>query len=534
MNSESAPGRPLSATQTPAERALAAAGMGTWEFDAATGALAWDAQACALFGIEPAAFGGTIADFLALVHPDDRGAVGDGVNTAAGGAGYDGEFRILRPGETSPHILRLRLAGDGGRLAGLCWEITQRQHAERLLNSERYLLRTLMDHLPDHIYFKDLDSKLIAVNRAMAAGFGFSEPDQMRGMSDFDLFARDHAQPAFDDEQRIIETGVSLVNLEEREIWPDGHETWASTTKMPLRDGAGRIIGTFGLSRDITKRKAAEEQVAQFTEELRTKNAALQEDLAMARELQTALLPQTNLHLPAHAATGGVSVHVHHIYQPSMAVGGDFFEVVQISENVSGLFICDVMGHGVRAALVAAIVRALVGELKGVGHQPGEFLAQLNAKLSAILKQTEIPMFASAFYVLADLAKGELSYANAGHPDPLCVRHDTAEGHAVPLNHCKRGPVLGMFAEAEYASSAMPVSVRDMVLLFTDGLFEVEGADGVLYDQKSLVRAVNRRANLSPERLCTEVLAEVRDFSAKHEFDDDVCLVAFEVGRLGV
>jgi sigma-B regulation protein RsbU (phosphoserine phosphatase) len=232
--------------------------------------------------------------------------------------------------------------------------------------------------------------------------------------------------------------------------------------------------------------------------------------------------------------TAESALHFSHFFNASTAVSGDFFDILELSDHKAGIFICDVMGHGVRAALVAAIVRALVGELKGIGHQPAEFLTRLNEKLSGILKQTEIPMFASAFYVVADLKKGELLYANAGHPDPLCVHHGLSSAHAEPLNHCKRGPVLGMFGEAKYTASKMPLAVHDVVLLFTDGLFEVEGADGELYDQKCLMRAVNRRANLNAGELCDEVLEEIREFSANNQFDDDVCLVALEVERLGV
>ncbi len=303
---------------------------------------------------------------------------------------------------------------------------------------------------------------------------------------------------------------------------------------MPLRDAEGRIVGTFGLSRDITDRKQAEAQLARYADELRRRNEELEQDLGMARELQHALMPRQYPCFPHDAAPRDSALHFSHFFNASTEVSGDFFDILELSDNAAGIFICDVMGHGVRAALVAAIVRALVSELKSIGQQPAEFLARLNTKLSGILKQTDIPMFASAFYLVADLAKGELRYANAGHPDPLCVRQAPDEARAIPLNHCKRGPVLGMFEDAAYYTSQMPLTVHDRVLLFTDGLFEVEGADGELYDQSCLIRAVNRRANLTAAEICGEVLAEIRQFSAKNQFDDDVCLVAIEVERLGV
>ena len=124
------------------------------------------------------------------------------------------------------------------------------------------LLHAIMDHVPDSIYFKDLESRFIAVNQSTAHRFGKNTPVEMNGRTDFDLFTSEHAQAAFDDEQRIIKTGESITGLEELETWPDGRTTWASTIKLPLRNAAGNVIGTFGISRDITKRKHAEEALA--------------------------------------------------------------------------------------------------------------------------------------------------------------------------------------------------------------------------------------------------------------------------------
>ncbi|MCX6220726.1 MAG: response regulator [Bacteroidia bacterium] len=130
--------------------------------------------------------------------------------------------------------------------------------AEEALKNEKYLMNSLMDNIPDYIYFKDMDSRFIRINRALALSFGLSDPIQAIGKSDFDFFTDEHAKQAFEDEQRIIQTGEQ-ISLEEKETRSDRPDTWASTTKIPLRDKSGKIIGTFGISKDITKRKRAEE-----------------------------------------------------------------------------------------------------------------------------------------------------------------------------------------------------------------------------------------------------------------------------------
>jgi two-component system, sensor histidine kinase and response regulator len=120
------------------------------------------------------------------------------------------------------------------------------------------LLNALMEHIPDILYFKDCQSRFVRINRTAADWFGLSDPALAIGKTDFDLFTVDHAQPAFDDEQEIIRTGRPMLHKEEKETWTDGRTTWVDTSKLPLRDHNGHIIGTFGISRNITDRKIAE------------------------------------------------------------------------------------------------------------------------------------------------------------------------------------------------------------------------------------------------------------------------------------
>ena len=188
----------------------------------------------------------------------------------------------LRQGEKITHFETVRVRKDGGRIdvsltispvrnaagdvvgaATIARDITERKRAEAALMEERQLLHTLMDNLPDTIYFKDRESRFTRINKALAKSFGLSDPAQAVGKTDSDFFTGEHAQQAYADEQEIIRTGQPVLGKEEKETWPDGHVTWASTTKMPLRDTNGNTIGTFGISRDVTERKRYEESLRQ-------------------------------------------------------------------------------------------------------------------------------------------------------------------------------------------------------------------------------------------------------------------------------
>jgi len=135
---------------------------------------------------------------------------------------------------------------------------TELEEIQQKLNEEKYLLNALLNTTHDRIYFKDKDSKFIRVSQSMIELFDKKDESEILGKSDFDFGFEEHAKVAFDDEQRIMRTGKALIDAVEKEKWDDGRVTWVSTTKNPLLDLDGKVIGTFGISRDITKNKEVE------------------------------------------------------------------------------------------------------------------------------------------------------------------------------------------------------------------------------------------------------------------------------------
>ena len=164
------------------------------------------------------------------------------------------------------HVVKSPVFSPDGKIngsQGIMFDITGRKRAEIELAYERDLLRTLMDHSPDHIYFKDSQSRFIKSSSAQARQLGVASPEEVVGKTDFDFFTEAHARPAFEDEQEIIRTGRPMIGKVERESWKDGRgESWVLTSKMPFRNPAGEIIGLFGISKDITAIKQTEAALA--------------------------------------------------------------------------------------------------------------------------------------------------------------------------------------------------------------------------------------------------------------------------------
>ncbi|MFH0755992.1 MAG: PAS domain S-box protein [Bacteroidota bacterium] len=149
---------------------------------------------------------------------------------------------------------------------------------------EGSLINALLEHTQDHIYFKDLESRFVRVSRSMAEKAGLNDPAELTGKTDHDLFAREHAFQAWEDEQNIIRTGIPLINVEEYEIWAGGQENWVRTSKMPWVNEMGEIIGTMGISHNISESKKREDELRRSEERFRRLVENLGEGIVIADE----------------------------------------------------------------------------------------------------------------------------------------------------------------------------------------------------------------------------------------------------------
>jgi sigma-B regulation protein RsbU (phosphoserine phosphatase) len=416
---------------------------------------------------------------------------------------------------------------------GTVEDITQRREAQEKLSNSEALYHSLVETLPQNIFRKDREGRFIFANQQFCRALG-RKLEEVIGKTDFDFFPPDLAAKYQHDDAAVMATGEAVGTVEEHQP-AGGEKLYVQVVKTPIRGIDGQVTGLQGIFWDITQQRLADEKIrranallAQSRKELRLKNLEMEEDLKMAREIQQTMLPQIYPTFPAGAAAGDSAFVFTHRYLPTGTVGGDFFTISALSDFEAAVFVCDVAGHGVRSALVTAMIRALVEELKPLAGQPGQFLTKLNSDLFSILKHTGAPLLTTAFYLVADSRTGRVLYANAGHPKPLRVQ--PRANLAVPLLNAagKSQPALGLFEQAVFHTSELNLTPKDLIMLFTDGLYEVQGPDNQLYSQELLLAGVQRRASSAAPQLFDEILREIRGFSASESFTDDVCLVGIE------
>jgi sigma-B regulation protein RsbU (phosphoserine phosphatase) len=420
---------------------------------------------------------------------------------------------------------------------GTVEDITQRRQAEQDLRNSEALYHSLVETMPQYVFRRDIHLRFTFANQQYCKHFKLKLEDIL-GKTDFDFFPKESAEKYQRDDQRVMATGQSYEIIEEHQ--PHGQDKIVvQVVKTPLYDADGKIIGLQGIFWDITQQYMAEERIrranallAQSREELRTKNLQMEDDLKMAREIQLTMLPQQYPSFPRNAAPADSVLQFTHRYLPTGAVGGDFFTVSALPDDTASVFICDVAGHGVRSALVTAMIRALLEELKPFAGDPGLFLTKLNRDLHAILKHAGTPLLTTAFYLVVDWQSGLMRYTNAGHPRPLHVRRNARKIEPLTNITGKGQPALGLFEEATYQTAQVQLVPQDLVMLFTDGLYEVHDANHALYSQSALVSDVQQRLQLPAPQLFDELLAQIRRFSAEEKFADDVCLVGMEVSDI--
>ena len=280
-------------------------------------------------------------------------------------------------------------------------------------------------------------------------------------------------------------------------------------------DFATKPIDLDDLSRTIEK--AIEEiEFVRKSQQEHTQLVSIKSDLAVAGEIQQAILPQKFPPIEEMADM----VDLFATMTPAKEVGGDFFDFFKIDEKRLGFVIADVSGKGVPASIFMAVSRTLLRATGMRGIDTNECLNYVN---NMLCHGSIDSMFVTVFYVIYNTETGLVEYTNAGHNPPYVVRADGTVD-TLPMSE---NIVAGMFDDFTFTQSTLQLDKGDMLVLFTDGVTEAFNTSGEMFDEKGLETTLeNKGAGKSSHDICQEILKDVNDFSGKEPQSDDITLMA--------
>lgn len=385
--------------------------------------------------------------------------------------------------------------------------------------SPKRLFESLMEQTADRIYIKDKQSRFVSVSQALADMHGYADRHELEGLTDFDLFSIEHAQQAFDDEQKIIETGESLINIVEKETWPDGTTTWVTSSKAPLHLNSGKLAGLLGISRDITAEKLAQEKLEKSEQRLREQNEIMSSDYQSAHKVQSVMIPGRVPQIK--------HINIAYLWKPMTSVGGDILNFPRNPNDCLLFYLGDVCGHGVTAAFYTVLLKYLTAHQGEVYHgDPTNFLNSVNTEITGHLNSGFVTGMAGHFGRREKDGSRMLHLANCGHPLNLVYRAAT---HTIESIFLPTGMVMGL--PGGEASDTFDIELKqgDRFYTYTDGILEASNAAGDEFSRAGIERCLLENADKPLQDTLNILYDIVAEFTGTPDQQDDVTLLAFEL-----
>jgi len=323
-------------------------------------------------------------------------------------------------------------------------------------------------------------------------------------------------------EQREIT--VQLINYRK-----DGTAFWNRLAITPVRDRSGAVTHFIAVQSDVTAERNALDALQKANEQLEAANRRLRQDLEAAAAVQRSLLPTVLPQIPG--------IRFAWRFLPCQELAGDFLNVISLDDRHVGLYILDVSGHGVAAALLSVTLSHFLSPVadrsflyRSVPESPGKYVvaspAEVAKRLNQHFRSTRLTMqyFTMAYGVL-DAEMHELRYVAAGHRGPVLVRHGAA-----PIELESGGLPIGLLPAASYEERAVKLEGGDRLYFATDGLTEAENTAGQEFGVERLLEAYDQNRRRPLDESLGEVMARVQEWCAPAPLADDVAMLAIECG----
>ncbi len=384
--------------------------------------------------------------------------------------------------------------------------------------SPRWLFESMMRSLDEYIYFKDSQSRFLAVSQYLIEQCGRTQPEEILGKTDYEFFDSGHADEAYTDERKIATGQLKELHKEEH-LDEDGEEKWVLSHKFPLHTRSSYLAGSFGISRDITEAKKLQQAIEES-------NARMKAELELARNLQKTLMGRR---LPSFVVEPDKApLTIATKYLPSSHLSGDFYACRRTPSGAATFLVADVVGHGVRAAMITAMIQIAVQQLDYLTDEPEAFMRELNAMIHRSVRPLQEPIFATAIFARLDLKDLSMSFIQAGARHGASIT-DVPQRKANLLPGDTIGPALGLLPESKYEAGSIQLNSGDELFFYTDGLIEACNENDEEFGESRLLDWLAETPYALWEERFEKIMTSLHAFTRRNTMDDDVCLMAVSI-----
>ncbi|MBT3480816.1 MAG: SpoIIE family protein phosphatase [Opitutales bacterium] len=398
---------------------------------------------------------------------------------------------------------------------------SEKEDAELVNASASILFDALLNQTQDQVYFKDRQSRFVRASDVVSLKFGLKSTAELIGKSDFDFFSKEHAQESFEDEQRLMRENEKLINITEKETWPDGSITWATSTKIPLYLESGNVVGIMGITRDITDQTNSQRELEENRELLKRKNQIMETDFDNARRIQRRLIPGP-IPQPPFAEIAILNLSM-------TEVNGDVIAFPTVDENHLSFLLGDVSGHGVSAGLFTILIKHLADF-----YMPGDFdrldraLVTLDEHLQGLIPAGFVATLLGSIVLLPN-NQAKLTLANAGQPSALWFNQATS---TVELVELPSENVIGLGICDQVECRSFELSPGDCFLFVSDGAVECRNGDDVELGLEGLIAPFQKCAQLPIDDIIEVMHSFLSGYSNSDFPQDDTSMIALRIKKV--
>lgn len=394
---------------------------------------------------------------------------------------------------------------------GVDRDISARMHFQNALIDSEKRTRLIIESSINAIVIMDSYGIITDWNHRAVKMFGWSADEAIgQRLDELIIPKRFHSAHRLG-MHAFLQTGVGPIlnkQTEQVAVNRDGIEFPVELSVSPLKLGNAYIFS--GFIHDISGRKAAEQQIRQSHVDL----AVVQNEIKIAQQIQARLTPFASINSDAFEIAG--------VCLPADQVGGDYYDYFFRNDNLLDVVIADVSGHSIGPALFMVEARSAIRAQHDLSATPTSTLGVLNTFLFDDLDNSDY--FITLFYLQVNLQKKQLSYANAGHPPPLLLRHSQDEIYELDAE----GLIFGIKKNITFEEKSLTLLEGDVMLLYTDGLIEAENANQEFFGLARVKTILRQNSTASPQIIIDALFAALRQFCQKSSFDDDITLVVFK------